>query len=181
MTSTYAFCPACGTPATSSGAFCGGCGASLLKSDDTVPSQVDAAPSVEISSANSPPSPDTPSAQAPRKAIRRPFLVLAILVVALFAVGSISAIWGAISKGGGVDTSSISYKDGYAVGQNHAEGVWSTNQYNSFCKQDSTMYFSPGDNKSDWIAGCVAAMQQQGYNAQHPGANSGSTGNTGNT
>lgn len=121
MTTTHAFCPACGTPATSSGAFCSGCGVSLLKPDDSAPSQKDSVSSVHIPSPNSQVSADTPSGQPPRKAIRRPFVVLGIGVVAFFVIGGISAAFfgssgshtqGASSNGTAVHTSTSAGNSG---------------------------------------------------------------------
>lgn len=99
---------------------------------------------------------------------------LGLTVIALVTITSCS---------GGVDTSSISYRDGHQIGSiNYNPLEPSTSDwYTKFCHQLVPHGMPASDNESDWVAGCIAGMGQAAFGAQHPGANSGGTGSTGAT
>jgi hypothetical protein len=99
-------------------------------------------------------------------------IVVAVLVV-LGIVGSLT--------NGGVNTSSISYRDGHYIGSINYNPLdpSTTSWYTTFCHQLVANGMPASDTESEWVAGCVDGMSQAGFEAQHPGGNSGSSGNTG--
>jgi hypothetical protein len=102
-------------------------------------------------------------------------IVGAFLVIS--ALG-FSSCGNSASSANSINTSSISYRDGYATATQNAanegdpwfnlNGAVYGNQ--GACENNLLPYISQGDNKTEWMAGCIDGLAQAIYNAQHPGA-----------
>jgi hypothetical protein len=105
--------------------------------------------------------------------------VFAIIVaVALFGILGHLGLSKSLSDAGhypaapAVNTSSISYKDGYVTGKQILNSGSSTGSANSDCSNgwEVSGQFDGNDDQGNWIAGCTAGWNAANYDANHPGA-----------
>jgi hypothetical protein len=105
------------------------------------------------------------------------------------AIGAVLLV-GAIGLCACGSSESLSYKDGHAfgvqwVGGNPGGLAGLSNSFASGeCKTEASLYQPHGDNRSEWLQGCSAAISSAIAQGTHPGlanTGSGNSGNSGNS
>jgi hypothetical protein len=108
--------------------------------------------------------------------------VFAIIVaVALFGILGHLGLSKSLSDAGhypaapAVNTSSISYKDGYVTGKQDEQEIGGGVYGTSNCTEAGTLPSygggpPSGDNVSQWVTGCISGWNAANYDANHPGA-----------
>lgn len=109
----------------------------------------------------------TRAAQADTNGVKRlRRIVVGILILVVIGACALVAL-----RGTGVDTNSVSYKDGYATGINMTASDW-LGSVNATCNAAWGLTSANGDTAQDWKKGCADGLNQSIYNTQHPGAGS---------